>query len=915
MSARNSRFGAFSSRSGRGKAAGAVIACAVMVLAGCGGSGGSAADAPAGAGSPIVRGAATGAVTGVAASLDGDEVHVSWVSAKDGETRNVIGYEVQVSTASTGPWVAADSACGGEFTKSSQASECALNHQPGGKTYSFRVAAITKTIGVSPVKSTGDWSAGSEAVTMAAFPGTPTISSVTVGNTQAEVTVQRRADGGTPTSFSVRAENDSYGSSDCTVTGTAGFCTVTGLVNGAPYSFFATAHNSTGTSGRAQFTPFGPPGAPGIGAVAMTGPTSYAVAFTAPASDGGSAITRYTATSNPAGGSGTLDQAGSGTITVTGLIANTQYTFTVTATNAKGTSAASSASTPVMHTGGTASSSASVPVAPLTVPGAPTIKTVTTVGKRSVWVEYTAPASNGGSVITTYTATSDIGGLSGTAARAGSGRITVTGLIANTQYTFTVTATNAKGISAASSASTPVMHVVDTFTVTFDANGGSGSMASQSASALTALTRNEFTRTDYVFNGWAATPTGSVVLSDAAEYKFDKNVTLYARWATGVVFDANGGSGRMTRQTGQSSGHLSLNEFTRASHVFNGWATTPTGDLAYRNAAKYPFPQSATLYARWVEALAFDSNGGSGAMVAQGEIRPTTLTSNLFGKTGYVFDGWSTTPNGSKAYANGAVYPFPPPASSTLYARWTTGVVFEANGGGGSMANQIASAPTTLTSNSFARTDYYFAGWSTELNGSKVYRDGAVYPFPASATLYARWVGALTFNANGGRGTMNRQGALEPTALRLNVFTREGYVFRRWTNSPTGKGLTTYLDGGMFPFPLEEGKTLYAQWDAIAPVAVPCSPLSVTITKSRRGGQDSANVTFTASSSDPSWNTFTASTTAGGQSATLSTSEDDGTITVRGLRRHTGYSFTVTGTNDAGCSYTSPAGGHVDKFD
>jgi hypothetical protein len=61
MSARNSRFGAFGSRSGRGKAAGAVIACAVMLLAGCGGSGGTAADA----GGPVIRGdvAATSSLT------------------------------------------------------------------------------------------------------------------------------------------------------------------------------------------------------------------------------------------------------------------------------------------------------------------------------------------------------------------------------------------------------------------------------------------------------------------------------------------------------------------------------------------------------------------------------------------------------------------------------------------------------------------------------------------------------------------------------------------------------------------------------------------------------------------------------------------------------------------------------------
>ena len=85
------------------------------------------------------------------------------------------------------------------------------------------------------------------------------------------------------------------------------------------------------------------PDAPTISGVA-SGDEQVTVSFTAPSNNGGSAITSYTATSSPGGITGTLSQAGSGSITVTGLTNGTAYTFTVTATNAIGTSTASAPS-------------------------------------------------------------------------------------------------------------------------------------------------------------------------------------------------------------------------------------------------------------------------------------------------------------------------------------------------------------------------------------------------------------------------------------------------------------------------------------------------------------------------------------------------------------------------------------------
>ena len=114
------------------------------------------------------------------------------------------------------------------------------------------------------------------------------------------------------------------------------FCQVTATNSVAPSGVTADS-NTTATVTSV-------PDAPTIGTATSTGQTTATVAFTQPANNGGSTITSYTATSSPSGITGTLNQAGSGTITVTGLSASTSYTFTVTATNAVGTSAASAAS-------------------------------------------------------------------------------------------------------------------------------------------------------------------------------------------------------------------------------------------------------------------------------------------------------------------------------------------------------------------------------------------------------------------------------------------------------------------------------------------------------------------------------------------------------------------------------------------
>ena len=234
------------------------------------------------------------------------------------------------------------------------------------------------------------------------------------------------------------------------------------LVNGTPYYFRVTAVNRAGegpASAEAKAVPVTVPGAP-AGLTATPGNSGVTLAWTAPASGGapirGYIIDRGTSPDGETGAAVNGSLVTGTSYTVTGLTNGTRYYFKVFAVNAVGQSppsAEASATLPPIVPSSPPVSSATTPTAPATAStsapafAAPTGLTAT-AGNTLVRLSWTAPASDGGSSVTSYKVyIATAPGVQGSRAIGGSKSTgaTVTGLPNGTVYYFMVTAVNAAG--------------------------------------------------------------------------------------------------------------------------------------------------------------------------------------------------------------------------------------------------------------------------------------------------------------------------------------------------------------------------------------------------------------------------------------------------------------------------------------
>ena len=445
--------------------------------------------------------------------------------------------------------------------------------------------------------------------------------------------------------------------------------------------------------------------------------------------------------------------------------------------------------------------------------------------------------------------------FSGTTASSGNADITPGGTITYTPSgvyagteTFTVQVSD--GIATATRTITVTVNPV--YTVTYNGNGSTGgavpvdgSSPYVTGSSVTVLGNiGSLTRTGYTFAGWNTAADGSgTSYSSGNTFNIAGNTTLYAKWTGTVTYNANGSTGGTvpTDATGYLPGATvtaaaNSGSLAKTGYTFSGWNTLAdgTGTTYAAGSGTFAMTGNVTLYAKWTASVTYSGNGNTGGAAptdATAYLGVATVTvlgnTGTLVRTGYTFAGWNTLANGTgTSYA--AADTFSITTNTTLYAKWTATVTYNGNGNTGGAAPNDGSSPyvsgatATVLGNTgtLTRTGYTFDGWNSAANGSGTdYSPGANFAIAGNLTLYAKWIGTVTYNANGSTGgtvptdaTVYLPGATVTAAANSGSLAKTGYTFSGWNTLADGTG-TTYA-AGSGTFAMAGNITLYARWTA-----------------------------------------------------------------------------------------------------
>lgn len=221
----------------------------------------------------------------------------------------------------------------------------------------------------------------------------------------------------------------------------------------------------------------------------------------------------------------------------------------------------------------------------------------------------------------------------------------------------------------------------NTYTVTYNANGGTGAPGSQTvtgsgSSVSVHLSSVVPTYSGRTFLGWSETKTAtSAQYAAGATISISKNTTLYAVWR---INDYNityrYGSETITdkKQYNVSIKLRGSTTFTRKGYGLIGWATSSGGAKAYNLNATYSTNASLTLYPVWAALLIivkFDPAGGQCATTERSFIYGEELDLPDPTRYGFTFLGWYTAEHGGTRINEGDPSPFYK-VGTTLYAHW-----------------------------------------------------------------------------------------------------------------------------------------------------------------------------------------------------------------------------------------------------
>ena len=301
-----------------------------------------------------------------------------------------------------------------------------------------------------------------------------------------------------------------------------------------------------------------------------------------------------------------------------------------------------------------------------------------------------------------------------------------------------------------------------TYTVSYDANGGTGAPGRQTKTYGVTLTLTTLipTRRNYSFVGWSKDRNAtSASYTVGGSYTDNADVTLYAVWrydpeTYSIRYNANGGTGAPASQTKTYGVPLTLSAVkpTRAGYEFLGWATSRNATTSeYAPGERYTDEESVTFYAVWryipkTYTVSYDANGGGNTPASQTKTEDVTLilTSTIPTRYGYTFKGWAMSSSATSAtYQSGGSYTAN--ESVTLYAVWeinTYTVSFDANGGTNAPNPQRKTHGQNLilTVAIPTRPNHVFLGWAADSSATSIaYAPGATYTAEEDVTLYAVW--------------------------------------------------------------------------------------------------------------------------------------------------------------------------------